>query len=241
MIRGSDQRTLAAARSDAADSGWGVVSADARQRVLRNTYALLALSMLPTIAGAWLGLELNLGALFRGWTGAILFFAVAFGFFFGIERFKNSGIGVALLLGFTGFMGLMLTGLLQVALRFSNGPQMIAMTAGGTALLFFVLAGYATSTKRDLSGMGKFLSIGLMMLIVAMLANFFFQLPALQLALVTISFGIFAGFLVFDLNRIVTGGETNYITATLAVYLDVYNMFVSLLQLVMVFTGQRDE
>ncbi|WP_085315044.1 Bax inhibitor-1/YccA family protein [Derxia lacustris] len=238
MIRGSDRPIFG---DDAIDARWAAPSADQRQRVLRNTYALLALSMLPTIAGAFIGLQFNLGGLFRGWAGALVFMAVAFGFFFAIEKFKNSGIGVALLLGFTGFMGVMLSGLLSVALRFSNGPQMIGMTAGGTAILFFLLAGYATTTKRDLSNMGKFLFVGLVMLIVAMLANLFFQLPALQLALVTISFAIFAGFLVFDLNRIVSGGETNYVTATLAVYLDLYNMFTSLLQLVMAFTGQRDE
>ncbi|WP_084545376.1 Bax inhibitor-1/YccA family protein [Derxia gummosa] len=240
MIRGSDQRSIFG--DDAViDTRWAAPSAEQRQRVLRNTYALLALSMLPTIVGAWVGLSFNLGGLFRGWMGAIVFMAVAFGFFFAIEKYKNSSVGVALLLGFTGFMGVMLSGLLSVALRFSNGPQMITMTAGATAMLFFVLAGFATTTKRDLSNMGKFLTIGLVMLLVAMIANLFFQVPAFQLALLTISFAIFAGFLVFDLNRIVNGGETNYVTATLAVYLDLYNMFTSLLQLVMAFTGQRDE
>ncbi|NTV11829.1 MAG: BAX inhibitor (BI)-1/YccA family protein, partial [Zoogloea sp.] len=125
-------------------------------RVLRNTYLLLALSMLPTIFGATLGVQMR----FAFMAGSpllsfILFLAIAFGFFWGIERNKNNGLGVALLLGFTFFMGLMLSRTLQFALGFSNGSMLIAMAAGGTGAIFFTLAGVATVTKRDFSNMGK--------------------------------------------------------------------------------------
>lgn len=214
-------------------------SAVRQNRVLRNTYALLALSMVPTVAGALLGIQLNL-PLFSGFFGALLFLGIAFGFFWGIERTKNSGMGVVLLLAFTFFMGLMLSGILRVALGFSNGGSLIAMAAGGTGTIFFVLSGIAATTKRDFSGMGKFLFAGAILVLVAALANIFFQIPALSLAIAALVVVIFSAYILYDINRIVQGGEDNYITATLAVYLDVYNVFVGLLQLLMAFTGERD-
>jgi modulator of FtsH protease len=212
-----------------------------QNRVLRNTYALLALSMVPTIFGALVGVQLSFSFLAGSpFMGFLLFLAVAMGFMWGIQRTKDSGWGVVLLLGFTFFMGLMLAPMLQVALGFSNGGRLIALAAGGTGSIFLVLAGVASSTKRDFSGIGKFLFAGLILLIVAGLANMFFQIPALSLAFSAVAVLIFSGYILFDINRIVHGGETNYITATLAVYLDVYNVFVNLLSLLMAFSGDRD-
>ena len=212
-----------------------------QNRVLRNTYLLLAASMLPTVLGALVGVQFSFSFLQSSpILGFLLFFGIAMAFMFGIEKTKNSGMGVALLLGFTFFMGLMLSPLLQVALGFSNGGTLIAMAAGGTGAIFFVLAGIASSTKRDFSGIGKFLFAGLILLILASLANMFLHLPAMALAVSVIAIGIFSAYILYDINRIVHGGETNYISATLAVYLDIYNIFVNLLNLLMILSGRRD-
>ena len=210
-----------------------------QNRVLRNTYALLGVSMVPTVLGALLGIQMNL-PLFSGFLGALLFLGISFGFFWAIEKNKHSGVGVALLLGFTFFMGLMLSGLLRVALGFSNGGSMIALAAGGTGTIFFVLSSVAATTKRDFSGMGKFLFAGVILVLIAALTNIFFQIPALSLAISALVVVIFSAYILYDINRIVQGGEDNYVTATLAVYLDVYNVFAGLLQLIMAFTGERD-
>jgi modulator of FtsH protease len=212
-----------------------------QHRVLRNTYALLALSMVPTVLGALLGIQMQF-SFFAGspLTAFLVFLGVAWGFMWGIEKTKNSRMGVVLLLGFTFFMGLLLSRILQVALGFSNGGMLIAMAAGGTGTIFFVLAGVASTTKRDFSGLGKFLFAGVILILIAALANAFFQIPAVALAISALAVAIFSAYILFDINRIVQGGEDNYITATLAVYLDVYNVFVGLLHLLLAFTGQRD-
>jgi modulator of FtsH protease len=219
----------------------GRESALQQNRVLRNTYALLGLSMVPTVLGALAGIQLKFSFLAGSpLLSFLLFLGIAFGFFWGIEKTKHSGWGVALLLAFTFFMGLMLSRILQMALGFSNGGTLIAMAAGGTGAIFFTLAGVAATTKRDLSGLGKFLFAGMILILVAALANIFFQVPALSLAIAALAVVIFSTYILYDINRIVTGGEDNYITATLAVYLDIYNVFVSLLQLLLAFTGERD-
>jgi modulator of FtsH protease len=212
-----------------------------QQRVLRNTYALLALSMVPTVLGALAGIQLKF-SFFAGspFISFLLFLGVAWAFMWGIERNKNSGLGVALLLGFTFFMGLMLSRILQIALGFANGGTLIAMAAGGTGAIFLSLSALASTTKRDFSNIGKFLFAGVILLLVAILANIFLQIPALALAISAIAVVIFSAYILYDINRIVHGGEDNYISATLAVYLDVYNVFVSLLQLLMALTGERD-
>ena len=206
--------------------------APSQNRVLRNTYALLALSMVPTVFGAWLGIELKFSLLAGSpFIAFMLFLGIAFGFFYAIEKTKNSGWGVAILLGFTFFMGLMLSRLLSSVLNLNNGGTLVATAAGGTALIFFAMATLASTIKRDLSGMGKFLMMGVLLLIVAMLANIFLQIPALMLTILVLAIGIFSALLLYDVNRIITGGETNYISATLAIYLDVYNIFSNLLAL----------
>lgn len=212
-----------------------------QHRVLRNTYLLLGLTMLPTIAGAIVGV--NFGFSFFAGSPLIsflAFLAIAFGFMWGIQRTANSGMGVALLLGFTFFMGLMLSGILRVALGFSNGTSLIAMAAGGTAAIFFTMATVATVSKRDFSNMGNFLFMGVIVLLLASLANIFFQVPALSLAISAAAVMIFSAYVLYDINRIVTGGETNYVLATLSVYLDIYNIFANLLNLVMALMGERD-
>lgn len=216
--------------------------AQSRNKVLRNTYNLLALTMLPTAAGAWLGMKMHFAGLFAGSPimGPLLMLGVMIGLIFAIQRQRNSSFGVVLLLGFTFVMGLMLSVTLERTLRFSNGGTLIAMAAGGTAIIFFGMSTLAASIKRDLSGMGQFLFVGTLLLLAAGIANLFFQLPALHLALTVITCGLFSAWLLFDLNRIIQGGETNYISATLSVYLDLYNIFVSLLQILGIFGGDRD-
>lgn len=210
-------------------------------KVLRNTYLLLGLSMLPTVVGALVGMSLNFSFMAaHPFISAIGMLAVMFGLFAGISANRDSGVGVALLLLLTGFMGLMLGPILQVALHLKNGAQIIGLAAGGTGVIFMTLASIATVSKRDFSFMGNFLFVGLILLIVASLTNIFLQIPALALTISAVSVLIFSGFILFDVNRIVQGGETNYIMATLNIYLDIYNLFINLLQLLMALMGERD-
>ena len=213
----------------------------ARNRVLRNTYWLLALSMIPTVLGAWLGVQMHF-SLFAGspMISFVIFMAVAFGFFYAIEKTKNSGLGVVVLLGFTFFMGLMLSRLIEYTLGFSNGASLIMTAFGGTALIFGAMATVATVSKRDFSGMSKWLFAGLLVIIVASLANIFLQLPALQLTISVVAICIFSAYILFDVQQVINGGETNYISATLAIYLDVYNVFVNLLSILGILGGNRD-
>ncbi len=211
-----------------------------RNAVLRNTYWLLALSMVPTVIGAILGVVYNLPVL-RGGMGFLLFFVIAMGFMFAIEKTKESVTGVFVLLGFTFFMGLMLTPLLAFTLaRYTNGPALIMTAFGGTACVFAVMASIATVSKRDFSGLGSWLTVGVVVLLLACVLNIFLGLTALQLVISVMAIGIFSAFILFDVQRIVNGGETNYITATLSIYLDVYNIFTSLLQLLGFTAGSRD-
>lgn len=212
-----------------------------RNRVLRNTYMLLAISMVPTVLGAWIGVKTGFSFFAANPAiGFIVFLGVAFGFFFAIEKTKNSGMGVALLLGFTFFMGLMLSRMLGMVLGFSNGASLIGLAFGGTAAVFATMATLAGTIKRDLAPMGKFLFIGVIMLLVAMFANIFLQIPGLMIALSMIAIAIFSALMLYDINRIITGGETNYITATLAIYLDIYNVFIHLLALLGISSGSND-
>lgn len=212
-----------------------------QNRVLRNTYMLLALSMVPTVIGALIGVQLSFSFMAGSpFIGFILFLGIAWAFMYGIEKNKDSGLGVALLLGFTLFMGLMLSRILQVALGFSNGSAMITMAAAGTGAVFFTMASIATVSKRDFSNMGKFLFIGMIVVLLAAVANIFFQIPALSLTISAAVVIIFSAYILYDISRIVQGGETNYVSATLSVYLNVYNVFTSLLHLIMAFTGERD-
>jgi modulator of FtsH protease len=210
-----------------------------RNRVLRNTYWLLALSMVPTVLGAAVGLYTGLNRVMGASPGmsAIVFLLGAFGLMFAIEKNKDSSLGVALLLAFTFFMGVMLSRLLGFVLGLGNGSQLIMMAFGGTAIVFGAMATMATTIKRDLSNLQKWLFMGAIVILVAALANIFLQLPALMLTVSVLAIVIFSAFMLVDLQRVVNGGETNYVSATLAIYLDIYNVFSNLLMLLSVFTG----
>ena len=223
------------------DSTQGYIRSDVqRNRVLRNTYWLLSLSLIPTVLGAWLGVALNLGQVLRGGLGLILFLAIAFGFIFAINRTKNSATGVPVLLGFTFFMGLMMSPLIQATLGFRNGPQLIMIAFSGTAGVFLAMASLSTVIKTSVEGLGKWLFVGLMVLIVGGLINMFVGSTAGMMALSMAAIGIFSAYMLYDLKRIIDGGETNYISATLALYLDIINVFQNLLMLLGLFGGERD-
>ncbi len=213
-----------------------------RNTVLRNTYWLLAISMIPTVLGAAVGMMSGINQLMASSPGmsAIIFLVGAFGLMYAIEKNKDSSAGVGLLLLFTFFMGVMLSRLLGFVLGMSNGTQLVMTAFGGTAIVFGTMATLATTIKRDLSGMAKFMFIGVVILLVASLANIFLQLPALMLTVSVLAIVIFSAFMLVDLQRVVNGGETNYISATLAIYLDVYNVFSNLLALLGIFGGNRD-
>ncbi|MCZ4313990.1 Bax inhibitor-1/YccA family protein [Comamonadaceae bacterium G21597-S1] len=216
------------------------VSAQQRNKVLRNTYWLLALSMLPTVLGAWIGVSTGITAAISGGMGLMIFLGGAFGFMFAIEKTKNSAAGVPVLLAFTFFMGLMLSRLIAMVLGFKNGADLIMMAFGGTAGVFFVMASLATVIKRDLSGMGKWLTVGAVVLMVAAIINVFVASSAGMLAISVMAIGIFSAFMLYDLKRIIDGGETNYISATLGLYLSIYNVFQSLLILLGIGGGSSD-
>ena len=220
-------------------SGSGSLASD-RNRVLRNTYWLLALSMVPTVLGAWVGVSTGITAALGNGLSAIVFLAGAFGFMFAIEKTKHSSTGVLVLLAFTFFMGLMLARLLGMVLGFRNGSSLIMTAFGGTAVIFLGMASLATVIKRDLSSMGKFLFVGALILLVAGIVNIFMQSTALMMTLSVLAIVIFSGFMLFDIKRVIDGGETNYITATLSVYLSIYNVFQSLLMILGVVGGERD-
>jgi len=219
--------------------GYGI-SSEQRNKVLRNTYWLLALSMVPTVLGAWVGVASGIGQLFTGGLGMILFLAGAFGFIYAIEKTKNSATGVPVLLGFTFFMGLMLSRMIEMTLGFRNGAELIMTAFGGTAGVFLVMASLGSVIKRDLSGMGKWLFVGVVVLMVGSLINVFVGSSAGMLAMSVAAIGIFSAYMLYDIKRIIDGGETNYITATLALYLDIINVFQNLLALLGIFGGERD-
>jgi modulator of FtsH protease len=216
-------------------------SAVERNRVLRNTYWLLALSMVPTVLGAWVGLATGMAQAMGAGMGLIVFMVGAFGFMFAIEKTKNSSAGVPVLLAFTFFMGLMLSRLVGVVLGMGNGASLIMTAFAGTGAIFLGMASLSTIIKRDLSSMGKWLFIGMIMLLVAGIANFFIQSSALMITLSVLAIGIFSAFILHDLKRVQDGLETNYITATLGVYLSLYNVFQSLLMLLGIFGGSNDD
>jgi modulator of FtsH protease len=211
-----------------------------QQRVLRNTYLLLALTMVPTVVGAYIGIGTG-GIIMQN--PIISFFVMlgaVIGLQFAIAANRNSSLGVVLLLVMTFVLGWWLGPLLAVALSLKNGPQLIGMAAIGTGVIFFVMAGIATTVKKDFSFMGKFLFIGMIVALLAIIANMFLQIPALALTISAIVVVVFSLFLLHDVSRIVNGGETNYIMATTGCYMSLFNIFASLLQILMALSGERD-
>ncbi|RYZ12434.1 MAG: Bax inhibitor-1/YccA family protein [Comamonadaceae bacterium] len=219
--------------------GAPLATAQERNRVLRNTYWLLAISMIPTVLGAWLGVSTGIARAMSPGVGLVVFLVGAFGFMFAIEKTKNSPAGVPVLLAFTFFMGVMLSRLVGTVLGLQNGASLVMTAFAGTGAIFLGMASLSTIIKRDLSAMGKWLFIGAILLLVAGIANFFIQSSALMMTLAVAAIGIFSAFILHDLKRVKDGHETNYITATLGVYLSLYNVFQSLLMLLGI--GGRDE
>lgn len=212
-----------------------------QNKVLRNTYLMLAMTMIPTLIGAFIGTSINFSFMHEHPVmGALLMFGAMMGLLFAVTALRNSAWGIVALLGFTLVAGVFLGPILQVALHLKNGAQLIGMAAGGTGLIFFSLATIATVTKKDFSFMGKFLFIGVILLVVASLANIFFAIPALSLTISAIAVLIFSAYILFDISQIIHGGETNYVMATMTLYLDIYNIFVNLLSLLMAFSGEKD-
>jgi len=212
-----------------------------QNKVLRNTYMLLGLSMIPTVIGAWLGVNTSFAWMAQHPIAApLLMLAVMFGALFAVSALRNSIWGVVAMLAFTFLMGWWLGPMLQYALHFRNGAQLIALSAGGSGAIFLGLAGYATVSKRDFSFLGKFLFVGLILLVLGAVANLFFQVPAASLTISAVAVVLFAGYILYDVSQIVNGGEINYVMATLRIYIDIYNLFVNLLNLMLAFAGSRD-
>ena len=211
-----------------------------RNQVLRNTYWLLALSMVPTVLGAWIGVATGLTSALSPGIGAMVFLGGAFGFMYAIEKTKDSAAGVAVLLAFTFFMGLMLSRLVGAVLGQANGAGLIMTAFAGTGVIFLGMASLSSVIKRDLSGMGKWLFVGALLIMVAGIANIFMQSSALMMALAVLTIGVFTAFILHDLKRVKDGLETNYITATLGVYLSLFNVFQALLMLLGIGGGSDD-
>jgi modulator of FtsH protease len=210
-----------------------------RNRVIRNTYWLLALSLIPTVLGAWLGVATGITRSLSGGLGLIVFLGGAFGFMYAIQKTKDSAAGVAVLLGFTFFMGLMLSRLIAMVLGFRNGTGLVMTAFGGTAGVFFVMATLSTVIKRDLSGLGKWLFAGALVIVVGAIINVFVGSTMGMLVISTLAIAVFSLYMLYDLKQIVDGGETNYINATLMLYLDIFNVFQSLLVLLGLTAGDE--
>jgi modulator of FtsH protease len=222
------------------DYPYVTLDAQGRNRVMRNTYWLLALSMIPTVLGAWIGIATGLTYALSGGLGTLLFLVGAFAGIYAIERNKESVTGVYMLLGFTFFMGLMLSRMIAMVLGFRNGAELVMTAFGGTAGVFFLMASLSSVIKKDLSGLGKWLFVGVIILMVGSLINLFVASTAGMLVISVLSIGIFSAFMLYDIKQIIDGGETNYISATLTLYLDIINVFQSLLALLGIFGGERD-
>ena len=204
--------------------------------VLRKTYNLLALSFLPAAAGAFISSQSGfniMAALGGGWMGIIAFFFFFYGMCFMIEKNRYSNTGVALLMVFTFGMGVMISPLLQYALNFSNGAQIVGIAAVMTAAVFFTMAAMARRSNVNMSSMGRFLTVGAVILMVAVVANLFLQIPALSLT-ISAGFVLFSSLLImFQIRQVIDGGEDSHISAALTIFISLYNIFSSLLHILL--------
>jgi len=196
--------------------------------------------MVPTVIGAAIGIQLAPAMMASPIISVVLMLGSVIGLQFAIARYRNSGIGVALLLLMTGLLGWWLGPILNVALSMKNGMALVGYAAVGTGAIFLAMGAIAATAKRDFGFMGKFLFVGMIALLVAMVANMFLQIPALALTISTLVIVVFSLFLLYDLQRIIRGGETNYIMAATGVYLSLFNIFANLLHLLMALGGERD-
>jgi modulator of FtsH protease len=211
-----------------------------QNRVLRNTYLLLALTMVPTVIGAVVGISTGGIIMQHPFISFFVMLGAVIGLQFAIAANRNSALGVVFLLAMTFLLGWFLGPLLAIAMTMNNGPQLVGVAAGGTGIIFFTMATIATTTKRDFSFMGKFLFVGMIVALLAIVANMFLQMPALALTISAVVVVVFSLFLLHDVSRIVNGGETNYIMAATGCYMSLFNIFANLLQLLMALTGDRD-
>lgn len=212
-----------------------------RNKVLRNTYLMLALTMFSTVIGSVSGINTDFSFLAQSpIISSLTMLAIMIGLMFVVSATRNSIWGVIFLFLFTFVAGWWLGPLLQYALQFSNGARLVGLAAAGTGIIFFTLASVVTVTRKDFGFLSNFLMTGLVLIILASLANLFFAIPAISLAIAATAVLLFSGFILFDVSRIVNGGETNYVMATLSIYLDLYNLFISLVQLLLALLGERD-
>ncbi|MGM0905369.1 MAG: Bax inhibitor-1/YccA family protein [Pseudomonadota bacterium] len=201
-------------------------------KVLRNTYTLLAMTLAFSAVIAAVSTMMNLP-----YPGLIITLVAYFGLLFGIHKTKDSGMGIVLTFALTGFLGYTLGPILNMALSMPGGGEMVATALGGTALTFFATSAYVLTTKKDMSKLGGLVTAGIIMVFVAIVANLFFQLPALQLAISAIMIPLMAMLIMWQTSDIINGGERNYILATVTLYVSIYNLFLSMLQLLMAFGG----
>ena len=205
----------------------------ATNKVLRNTYLLLSMTLLCSAVTAGISMALGLGP-----GSALVLSLVGFGMIFWVHKAADSAQGLIAIFAFTAVMGAALGPLLNRYLGLPNGPAIVMQALGGTALIFLTLSGYALSSRKDFSYMGGFLMTGLIVAVVASLVNIFLGIPVLSLAISAAVVMIMSGLILFDTSRIINGGETNYIRATISLYLNIYNLFTSLLHLLGVFNDE---
>jgi modulator of FtsH protease len=210
----------------------GLESALATNRVLKNTYMLLSMTLVFSTVTA--GIAMTMG---MGHGAGLILLLVGFGLLFVVNRTADSAMGLVAIFAFTGVMGASLGPMLNYYMAMANGPALVMQALGGTAVVFFGLSGYALTTRKDFSYMGGFLFVGLLVAVVAMIANIFLQIPALSLTISAAVVMIMSGLILFDTSRIINGGETNYIRATVSLYLDIYNLFIHLLHLLTALGG----
>ena len=206
----------------------------ATNKVLRNTYLLLSMTLLFSALTASLAMVIQIG---QG--VALILTLVSFGMLFWVQKAADSSMGLVAIFAFTGCLGAALGPMLSYYLALSNGPGLVLQALGGTGLIFFTLSGYALTTRKDFSFMRGFLFTGLIVVVVAMLLNIFLRIPALSLALSAAVIMVMSGYILFDTSRIIHGGETNYIRATVGLYLNIYNIFIHLLRLLGAFSGDE--
>ena len=203
--------------------------------VIRNTYLLLSMTLLFSAFTAWLGMVTNAPVL------GLLALPIYFGLLFLTQMLRNSVWGIVSIFAFTGFMGYTLGPILNFAIHgFSNGAQLVMTSLGLTGLIFFALSGYALTTRKDFSYLNGFLFVAATVGMIASIAGLFFHIPLLYLGVSALFVLISSGMILFETSQIINGGERNYIMATISLYVSIYNLFVSLLQLLMMLSGRRD-
>ena len=204
----------------------------ATNKVIRNTYILLSMTLLFSALTAGLSVVLNLPH-----PGMLLTLVGYFGLLFLTSKFRNSGLGLVFVFALTGFMGLTLGPIISLYLHLPNGSQLVMTALGATGVIFLSLSGYALTSRKDFSFMGAFLMVGILVAFLAGLASVFFTMPGLSLAVAAMFVLLMSGLILFETSQLVHGGETNYIMATVSLYVSIYNLFLSLLQLLGAFSG----